>query len=1001
MWRHELTIDGRVEGQLATSTAIGTPGAITFDFLGRLLVAETGNHRIRRIDVDGTTTTIAGTGLAGASGDDGPAGRARLNRPRGVAVDSRGQIVIADTDNHRIRRVDRFGTVVTIAGTGVAGDGASGGRATVTALNGPRSVVFDKQGRVVIADTGNHRVRRIELDGTIVTVAGTGTAGFSEEGLAPHAAQLNGPVGLAVDAAGNIYVADMNNHRIRRLAADPTGTLLTISTVAGTGGAGYAVAAEGVQATSASLFLPQAVAIDEAQRLLIADTHNRRIRRVDGDGKMRTLAGDGFDRFAGDGGPPAAASLSFPQGIAIDSAGRVVIADTRNDRIRRIDGEGAEATIRTIAGDGTAIFAGDGGPASSAELTAPVKVLVDSEDRMIIVDNGGRRLRRVALDGTIGTIAGTGSAAPLGDEGPATAAALVSPMAATIDPSGRVFVADEFGHRVRRIDPQGMIVTVAGNTPAGASSGGESGDGGPATSASLLFPRAVAVDPRGRVLILGGTKIRRVDDNGIIDTVPGAAGFVGARALLVEPTGDFLIADTAGHSLYRFTEGGSPVRIAGTGVAGFSGDGGPATLAAFHLPEDIAVDAQGRILVADRSNHRIRRIDESGIVTTIAGSGVPGLSGDGGPATSAALREPRGVGLDARQRILIADTGNRRIRRIEDDGTITSAVGPVHPAGPGPGLRARLYPTVSLTPVADGLVSVGSLGRALRVDLGSGTLAVVVGDPAADPGLEGIARFSPLLGDVGGAALDPIQRMLIMTQSDGDLRLIGLDPDDDGMIDDPVAWTNRTLPTDLNGPSGIAYDAAADSFVVVEQFNHCIRRIDRDGAILATVYGRCGTAGFFLPGPTGAGFLNTPSHAIVSPMTGALYVADTGNHRVLRMKDGAASLVLGDGSVSSAGEGSPSRRFPVHAPRQLALDAAGNLYVSSTTTVRLVANVDGDLDVDGDDRVFTIFGGGDRAAYPESDAFCMDAVTVTEDDIVYAADACQGFLVRLTPQTGP
>jgi DNA-binding beta-propeller fold protein YncE len=186
-----------------------------------------------------------------------------------------------------------------------------------------------------------------------------------------------------------------------------------------------------------------------------------------------------------------------------------------------------------------------------------------------------------------------------------------------------------------------------------------------------------------------------------------------------------------------------------------------------------------------------------------------------------------------------------------------------------------------------------------------------------------------------------------------------------------------------------------DTFVVVEEDDHCLRRVDRDGVTVGDVFGRCGSAGIF------PGFLNGPTHVVVSPASGAVYVADTGNHRVLRVEGDDATLVLGDGSVSSAGEGAPARLFPVNAPRQLALDGFGNLFVASTAAVRLVANVDGDVDADGDGRVFTVFGGGARAAFPESDTFCLGALTVDADDRVFAADACQGFMVELIAAVAP
>ncbi len=375
---------------------------------------------------------------------------------------------------------------------------------------------------------------------------------------------------------------------------------------------------------------------------------------------------------------------------------------------------------------------------------------------------------------------------------------------------------------------------------------------------------------------------------------------------------------------------------------------------------------------------------------TIAGNGFGNSSGDGGPAVAAGLL-PRGMTHDRAGRLVLVDGG--AIRRVDRDGTITTIAGPVHPQGPGALERSRLYPSAALAFLADdSFVSVGGFERAVRIS--DSGVAVVVGYPAASPAAFGRAVFSPLLREARGVAFDPVARHLMITErGTGTLRVIDVDVDDDDVIDDAAAWTSVILETALVGPSGVAHDAATDSFVVADELDHCVRRLDRSGVVVGEVAGRCGNAGVF------QGFLKDPTHVVVSTTSGAVYVADTGNHRVLRIDDnGGATTVIGDGSVSSAGEGSPARLFPVNAPRQLALDDSGNLYVASTTTVRLVANVDGDADADADDRVFTIFGGGARDAFPESDTFCLGSLTLDEDGTVFAADACQGFMVQLDPR---
>ncbi len=321
---------------------------------------------------------------------------------------------------------------------------------------------------------------------------------------------------------------------------------------------------------------------------------------------------------------------------------------------------------------------------------------------------------------------------------------------------------------------------------------------------------------------------------------------------------------------------------------------------------------------------------------------------------------------------------------------MTTLVGQVHPPGNGNAPVAQLYGPSAIAVLGNAqLVSVGALDRLQRWEFTTHEVDVAVGYDSASPAVQGLARFAPLLQGAAGLAADHAAGLLFITeQTARRVRIIGMGP---GGTDPPANWTNTSVPTTLTGPAGVALDLESDALIIADELGHCVRRVGRDGVVLETLLGVCGIPGS-LPG-----FLNRPSHVVVSPLTSAVYVADTGNGRVLRLQDEQATLVLGDGSASSAGEGSPARLFPVNAPRQLAMDDFGNLYVTSSTTVRMVANVDGDDDADGDDRVSTIFGGGDRLLFPESDTFCLNALAVDDDGHVYAANACQGYLAKVSP----
>ncbi|WP_413757071.1 RICIN domain-containing protein [Streptomyces sp. MMBL 11-3] len=331
-------------------------------------------------------STVAGTGTAGFKGDGEPAVAAQLNRPYGVAVDGTGTLYFSDYNNHRVRKITTDGKVSTVAGTGAAGYRGDNGPAQAAQLNCPREVAVDSAGSLYVVDANNHRVRKITADGQISTVAGTGTPGFSGDGGPAASARLNLPLGVAVDSGGNLYVADYNNHRIRKVTADGK-----ISTVAGTGVTGFR--GDGGAAVSAQLNRPYAVAADGSDGFYIADAGNHRIRRVTADGNIGTVAGTGTAGFSGDDGPATSAQLNFPLAVVVDSTGALLLSDHNNHRIRRV---AADGNISSVAGTGTAGFSGDDGPATSAQLRNPYALAVDCVDTLYIADHANNRVRKIA-----------------------------------------------------------------------------------------------------------------------------------------------------------------------------------------------------------------------------------------------------------------------------------------------------------------------------------------------------------------------------------------------------------------------------------------------------------------------------------------------------------------------------------------------------------------------------------------------------------------------------
>ncbi|MGI5335978.1 RICIN domain-containing protein [Streptomyces sp. CA-181903] len=313
----------------ARAAQLNGPYGIAMDSAGTLFFSDHRNHRVRKVTTDGRIKTVAGTGDAGFDGDGGPAASAPLNFPREVAVDSAGAVYIADASNHRIRKVATDGTITTFAGNGTGGFGGDGGPATEAQLNYPHGVAVDSTGAVYIAEWGNHRVRKVEPDGTISTFAGTGTGEFGGDGGLATEARLNHPQGLAVDAAGTLYIADGDNQRIRKVAVDGT-----ISTFAGTGVAGFG--GDGGPAASAKLYNPMGMVVDGTGALYIADSENHRVRKVTADEKIDTVVGGDSAGREGDGGPAVAARLNMPFGLAVDCVDALYIADFGNHRVRKV-----------------------------------------------------------------------------------------------------------------------------------------------------------------------------------------------------------------------------------------------------------------------------------------------------------------------------------------------------------------------------------------------------------------------------------------------------------------------------------------------------------------------------------------------------------------------------------------------------------------------------------------------------------------------------------------
>jgi uncharacterized protein (TIGR03437 family) len=594
----------------AVSATLGYPYAVTLDPQGNLYIADFAFARVRKVTPGGTITTIAGTGVNGFSGDNGPAASADLSSPTGVAVDSAGNLYIADGPNARIRRVSPNGIITTFAG--------NGDPLTLS----PWQIAMDSKGNLYAADGTQTNVRKIDPSGAITLVAGNGQLGFSGDG-GPAAAAMIVAIGVAVDSAGDlliagggkirkvtpdgnistladgtgatdqfdggmlsigsdrtIYMADTANERVVKFAADGTGMKI----VAGTGANGFS---EGCGeagmpfqklAVNAELGNPQGLVVDASGAVYIADSGNQRVRRVTPDGLIATVAGPNAG-FSGDGGPALSAGLANPQGLAVDSAGALYFADSGNNRIRKITPDGL---IQTIAGDGGPSAVDD--PAcfapNAAFLRAPSGVAVDKSGDVFIADTGNNRIREIAANRTVSTIAGTGQAGYGGDGGPATAATLNAPSSLAVDAAGDLFVSDSMNNVIREITPDGNITT-------------------------LIYTQAggVALDAAGNFYFGGPLFVHRKSPNGDIQVVAGTGDFqtsivpggpfngpadLGfAAAIAVSPDGTLAIGDTFANRVQRVSTSCSV--------------DDPAML----LPGGVAYDAKGNLYVSQGEGSKV------------------------------------------------------------------------------------------------------------------------------------------------------------------------------------------------------------------------------------------------------------------------------------------------------------------------------------------------------------------------------------------------------------
>jgi sugar lactone lactonase YvrE len=738
-----VSIDNNIGTQTGTSISV-TPSSTTTYTLTATNSLGASVTAIATVGVRNKLAVLAGTMFPG-SDIDGTGTAATFNDPTEIAVDGSGNLYIADTDNNEIRKVTSAGVVTTIAGGAAStsstdairsrasraqaekalsafkGDTVNGRAAKRflmrelqlesrsihaesssalirhAGLSVPQGIVVSSDGGTIyVADTGNEVIRKIVIasDGTATmsTFAGTAGTSGSADGTGT-AASFFWPTGIAVDASGNLYVADAGNSLIRKITSAGVVTTLT-----GT---------DETTGLPARFVVPEGVTVDASGNVYVAETIICTIRKITSAGVVTILAGS--DSYGSTDGTGTAATFTDPVGIAADASGNIYVADSGNETIRKITPAGV---VTTLAGTAGTLGSADG-TGTAASFTNPEGVAVNASGNVYVADSGDNKIRMVTSAGVVTTLAGGGDYTTSGSaDGTGTVASFNYPEGIAVDTSGNLYVADTVNNTIRKVTSEGVVTTFAGMA---GSFGSVDGTG---TVASFWSPEGIAVDASGNVYVAdtGNSTIRKITSEGGGTTFAGKSGtigsadgagaaaiFSGPEGITVDASGNLYVADTYNCTIRMITPEGVVTTLAGT-AAYYGSSDGTASAANFNSPTGIAVDASGNIYVADTNNSTIRKVTSAGVVTTLAGrAGTTGYAD--GTGTAALFSFPRGISVDASGNLYVADTGNNEIRKITPDGVVTTIIG-VYGA---PEASTGLLPASLYDPLAIAADSTGNL----------------------------------------------------------------------------------------------------------------------------------------------------------------------------------------------------------------------------------------------------------------------------------------------------
>ena len=987
------------------------PYSIALDAAGNLYVADTGNHCIRKVTPQGGVSTFAGNGEYGFV--DGTGSAAQFNSPRSIAIDTAENLYVADTGNHCIRKVTPKGGVSTLAGNGEYGfaDGAG----IAARFNEPFGIAIDAAGNLYVADTENHRIRKVTPEGVVSTLAG------SQEGDADgSSAQFYYPGSIAVDAACNLYVADVGNHRIRKIT--PEGV---VSTLAGSK-KGF-VDGEG---SAAQFKKPRGITVDAAGNLFVADGGNHRIRMVMPTGEVCTLAG-GMGGFADGLGEEA--QFQMPSGVAIDAAGNLYVADSLNNRIRKIetvkmifpfsilyslllfllgflerrkqklekalaeyeDEDENEDENVDVDDDDTSDDTDD--QESAAWFDSPHGIAVDAAGNLYVVDSWNYRICKITPTGDASVLAGGSEGLA---DGRGSDAQFDFPSGIAIDAAGNLYVADEYNHRIRKVTPNGKVSTLAG----GSDSTGDDSEGGFAdgqgSAAQFSHPSDIAIDATGNLYVADRMNhcIRKVTPTGEVSTIAGrgatglekggfadgqgsAARFDQPHGITIDTAGILYVVEFENHCIRKVTPTGEVSTLAGNGTSGDADGAGRA--AQFDRPQGIAIDAAGNLYVADTDNHRIRKITPTGEVSTFAGSGTDGDAD--GKGSDAQFDEPASIAIDATGNLYVADSNNNSIRKITPNGEVSTFNESVPGFASNTESVALFCNPHDIATDAAGNLYVADTDnhRILKVTpngeadifAGSGTAGSVDG-----PG--NIAQFR----NPSGIAVDREGNLYVVDKGNHRIRKVSPKGEVRSFVGSTEGFADGQGSTaQFNEPYGIAIDAEGSLYVTD---NNCIRKVTPKGEVSTF-------AGNDEQDDADENAIRFCSpEAIAIDATGSLYVVDKLNNRICKVTPtGEVSVLAGSGKDGHTDGIGSSARF--RDPSGIAVDAKGNLYVadSGNECIRKITPTG---------EVSTFAGSG---TYGDADGKGSDAqfdepasITIDAKGNLYVADSNNDSIRKITPQ---